>query len=128
MPPPNSARGAAAILSAKAFAEAASEIFVHGTAVTCSAGPVHCIMMTAIDCAGPDWIAADHARMAERRDVTLLLQLEPELIDTARSIDREHECKVDRLSTAALRRGGAGQPQRQNQDRKEAECGAHALM
>src|ERR1700716_1491397 len=57
-PPPNSARGDVAIASAKAFAEAVSEIRVHGTAVTCSAGPVHCIMMTAIDCVGPDWIAA----------------------------------------------------------------------
>ena len=46
-----------AISSANAFAEAASEILVHGTAATCSAGPVHCIMMTAIARAGPDWIA-----------------------------------------------------------------------
>ena len=30
---------------------------VHGTATTCSAGPVHCIMMTAIDWVGPDVMA-----------------------------------------------------------------------
>jgi hypothetical protein len=58
VPPPNSARGAAAILSAKAPADAASEIHVHGTAITCSAGPVHWIITTAIDCVGPDEIAA----------------------------------------------------------------------
>src|ERR1043165_9241609 len=65
VPPPNSARGAAAILSANACAEAASEILVHGTAITCSAGPVHCIMITAIDCVGPAEIAAATQSIAE---------------------------------------------------------------
>ena len=53
---------------------------------------------------------ADHARMAERRDIALLLQFEANLIDAAGSIDREHESKIDlSAGIALLRAGGCGE-------------------
>jgi len=41
--------------------------------------------------------------VAERRDVALLLQFEPHLIDAARSVHREHQRKIDRLPGRTLR-------------------------
>ena len=52
---------------------------------------------------------ADHARVTERRHVSLLLQLEAHLIDTAGSIDRKHQGEIDRLAGLALRSGGCGE-------------------
>ena len=51
---------------------------------------------------------AQHTRIAERRGVTLLLQLKPALIDAAGRIDREHELKIDRNLP---RRAAAGREQ-----------------
>jgi hypothetical protein len=44
--------------SAKAVMEASSVITIQGTTCACWAGPVHCVMVTAIACAGPDRIAS----------------------------------------------------------------------
>ena len=48
---------------------------------------------------------ADHARVAERRHIALLLQFEAHLIDAAGRIDREHEREIDLLAGVALLRG-----------------------
>ena len=54
VPPPNSARGAAAILAANAVAEAGSDSRVHATVGTCMPGPVHWNIITPIEPVGPD--------------------------------------------------------------------------
>jgi hypothetical protein len=45
----------------------------------------------------------DHARMAERRRIALLLQLEAHMVDAARGVHREHEREIDGVG---LRAGG----------------------
>ena len=57
VPPPNSWRGALSMASAKACIEASSLISIHGTTWICSAGPVHCVMVTAIACIVPEPMA-----------------------------------------------------------------------
>src|SRR5499427_3790422 len=48
------------------------------------------------DCAvGSGADGLQHARMPEGCDVAALLQFEPDLIDAARRIDREHELQID---------------------------------
>ena len=66
-------------------------ISVQSTTTTCSRGPVHCIMVTAIDCVTSERIAFEHLRIAERRRIALLLQLEAAIADAAGGIDREHK-------------------------------------
>ncbi len=69
-------------------------ISVQGTTWICSAGPVHCTMVTAIDWVETRADGVEHARIAERRGVALLLQLEAGVVDTAGGIDRQHELQV----------------------------------
>ena len=78
-------------------------------------------MVTAIACvgAGPDRL--QHARMAERRHVALLLQLEADLVDAARGIDREHQLQVDR----GLRRRRRGDGEREHQRAEQGTPGPH---
>jgi len=57
VPPPNSARGACSIASANRSAEAVSSIAVQSAAMTCSAGPVHCNIATAMEPVEVDRIA-----------------------------------------------------------------------
>ena len=50
VPPPNNWRGAASIAVASAVTLASSLTSIQSTTTTCSRGPVHCTMVTAIDC------------------------------------------------------------------------------
>ncbi len=68
VPPPNSWRGAFSIASANASIEASSAIKAHGTTCTCMAGPVHCVMVTAIDAAEPERMAC--SRRGSRKAAT----------------------------------------------------------
>jgi hypothetical protein len=55
-------------------------------------------MVTAIARLGPERMACS-TRMPEGGDVAALLQFEPDLIDAAGRVDREHELQIDgRLS------------------------------
>ena len=96
--------------------EASSLISIHGTTWICSAGPVHCTMVTAIDAVVPEPIASQQPRVAEGRHVALLLQLEAVLADAARGIDGQHQLQVDRL-----RRGWLPHVRRE-QDRQRENC------
>ena len=94
VPPPNNCRGAASMASAKALAEAASLISVHGTTCTCMAGPVHCTMVTAIEPVAPPRIASSTCWLAERIRIAPALQFEARLVDAARGVDRQHQQDV----------------------------------
>ena len=66
-------------------------------------------MVTAIACSGPTG-CLQHAGIAERRHIALLLQLEAALVDAARSIDRQHQLQVDPVLGERRRaREGRGQ-------------------
>src|SRR5215470_12285762 len=88
VPPPNSLRGVFSIAEASASAEASSLTTIQGTTWTCRRGPVHWCMVTAIAWEMP-------ARIAERRRIALLLEIEAAHAHAARRIDGEHELKVN---------------------------------
>jgi len=54
VPPPNSWRDSASIAAASASMDASSLTSIQGTTCTCSTGPVHCTMVTAIACREPE--------------------------------------------------------------------------
>jgi hypothetical protein len=60
---------------------------------------------------------AQHARIAERRHIALLLQLETPLVDAARRVDRQHQLQVDGGLGERRCTDAAGKQQR----RREAE-------
>ncbi len=57
VPPPNSWRGTASMAAASASMEVSSLTSRQGTTSTCMVGPVHCTIVTAIDCLPPDCTA-----------------------------------------------------------------------
>src|SRR5215831_13458987 len=101
VPPPNNCRFDASIASASSFTVTSSLTRVQLTVCTCSSGPVHCIMVTAIDCVISERIEFKTCRISKCRCVALLLQFETIIAHATGSINREHEreCnfRLDRL-------------------------------
>ena len=58
VPPPNNCLGVPSMVSAIARNVASLSMRIHGTTCACSAGPVHCIMVTAIAPLAPARIAS----------------------------------------------------------------------
>ena len=68
--------------------------------------------------AGTDGL--QHAGVTEGRDIAALLQIEADLIDAARGIDREHEMQVDRGLRRQRGRRGESDHRRRNRGQEEA--------
>src|SRR5262249_14524007 len=71
---------------------------------------------------------AQHLRIAERRGIALLLQLEPRLVHAARGIDREHKLQVDRGVGPRTPRKAKEGANRQPQPEKKTEAADHRLI
>jgi len=81
--------------------------WAQGTTCTCSTGPVHCSIVTAIFLGGSHWIACKSRGIAEGRDVAAFCKLEAGLVHACRRLDGEDELKIDFSLGAAGRRSSA---------------------
>src|SRR5215470_14750870 len=110
VPPPKSWRGARSMAPANAAALSSSPTRPHPLQHGHGDRPVR---------SGADGL--QHACMPECSNIAALLQLEADLIDATRCIDREHERKIGCALRGCLR--GAGKQQQQCQPDKAADCG-----
>src|SRR6266516_7489325 len=121
VPPPNSWRGVRSIAAANAAAVSSSPTRVnpHHLNLQRRPRPLHHGYTDRPVRSGANGL--QHARVAKCSDIAALLQLEADLIDAARCIDRKHELQVD----CGLRhsRGGDDKHHEQCQADDAAGCG-----